>query len=183
HEGEQLGGGHAGGEDDVALVLPVLVVHDQHRAARRDVLDRAVDVVEQLIHLSPSAMSIRSTYLAITSTSRFTTSPGCRVPSVVRFSVSGIRQTSNHPSAVLSFGPGGVSAETVRLIPSTAMEPFSTTYRAIPSGRVMRTWSQCSAGVREMIVAVASTCPCTRCPPIRSARRTERSRLTGSPAV
>ena len=103
-------------------------------------------------------MSIRSTYLAITSTSRFTTSPGCRVPSVVRFSVSGIRQTSNHPSAV----PGGVSAETVRLIPSTAIEPFSTTYRAIPSGRVMRTWSQCSAGVREMIVAVASTCPCTR---------------------
>src|SRR5438045_986518 len=86
HEGEELGGGQAGGEDDVALVLPVLVVHDQHRAARRDVLDRAVDVVEQLIHLSPSGMSIRSTYLAITSTSRFTTSPGCLVPSVVRLS-------------------------------------------------------------------------------------------------
>ena len=69
---------------------------------------------------------------------------------------------SSGPSFGPSLGPGGVSAETVRLIPSTAIEPFSTTYRAIPSGRVMRTWSQCSAGVREMIVAVASTCPCTR---------------------
>src|SRR5207244_2795110 len=77
---------------------------------------------------------------------------------VLGLSVSGIRQTSNHPSGA----SGGVSAETVRLIPSTAIEPFSTTYRAIPSGRVMRTWSQCSAGVLEMIVAVASTCPCTR---------------------
>ena len=47
----------------------------------------------------------------------------------------------------------------------------------------MRTWSQCSAGVREMIVAVASTWPCTRWPPRRSARRTERSRLTGAPGI
>ena len=64
-----------------------------------------------------------STYLAITSTSRFTVSPGDLVPRVVRLSVSGIRQTSNQPSVA----PGGLRAETVRLIPSTAIDPFSTT--------------------------------------------------------
>ena len=54
HEGEQFGGGQARGEDDVALVLPVLIVYDHDRAARRDVLDRAVNVVEHLSHLAPS---------------------------------------------------------------------------------------------------------------------------------
>ena len=62
-----------------------------------------------------------STYLAIMSASRLTASPGCLWPSVVRSSVSGIRLTSSQAAA----GAGG--AETVRLMPSTATEPFSTT--------------------------------------------------------
>ena len=68
-------------------------------------------------------------------------SPGFLVPRVVRLSVSGIKPTSNQPS-VSPGGPwssGALSAETVRLIPSTAIEPFSTTYREILPGRLMRT--------------------------------------------
>ena len=79
-----------------------------------------------------------STYFAITSTSRLTSSPGCLAPSVVRLSVSGMRLTSNQSSSM---------AETVRLMPSTVMEPLWTTYRARSAGRLMRTTSQ-SAGRR-----------------------------------
>ena len=39
HEGDQFGGGELGGEDQVALVLPVLVVDHHDRAAGRDVRD------------------------------------------------------------------------------------------------------------------------------------------------
>src|SRR6185437_2245148 len=78
-----------------------------------------------------------STYLAITSTSRFTSAPGSLAPSVVRLSVSGMRLTSNQSSP---------TAETVRLTPSTVMEPLCTTYRARPAGRLIRTTSQCSWG-------------------------------------
>ena len=82
----------AGRDDDVALVLPVGVVHHDYRTAVRDVLDRPLDFVEHglakhvfLAHeLTPSfpawlagpAASRLSTYLAITSTSRFTRLPG-----------------------------------------------------------------------------------------------------------
>jgi len=47
HEGEELGGGQAGGEDDGRPSFSRFSSSTtQHRAARRDVLDRAVDVVE-----------------------------------------------------------------------------------------------------------------------------------------
>src|SRR5690606_5717734 len=61
---------------------------------------------------------MRSTYLAMTSTSRLTGSPGCLRPSVVRSRVVGMRLT------VKKSGP---ASTTVRLMPSTVMEPFSTT--------------------------------------------------------
>src|SRR5262249_4192891 len=58
-------------------------------------------------HRAPPAASSFSTYLAMTSTSRLTSSPGRREPGVLRFSVSGIRLTSNHggPSEAASPGP------------------------------------------------------------------------------
>jgi hypothetical protein len=59
-----------------------------------------------------------STYLASTSTSRFTTRPGAARPSVVRSSVSGMSETLN---------PLPSTAATVSETPSTAIEPFSTT--------------------------------------------------------
>ena len=47
HEGDDLGGRLLGGDDEVALVLPVLVVDDHDRAARRDVGDGLLDRVER----------------------------------------------------------------------------------------------------------------------------------------
>ena len=69
------------------------------------------------------------------STSRLTVSPGCLRPRVVRASVSGIRLTSIQPGPPFELTPGeptpcGLtppSADTVRLTPSTAIDPFSTT--------------------------------------------------------
>ena len=45
-EGQQCGGGLRRGEDDVPLVLAVLVVHDDHGLAGRDVGDRPLDRVQ-----------------------------------------------------------------------------------------------------------------------------------------
>ena len=66
---------------------------------------------------------IRSTYLASTSTSRLTGSPGARSPRVVPVSVVGIRLTPNQCSSA----PGADTPVTVRETPLTVMEPFSTT--------------------------------------------------------
>ena len=60
----------------------------------------------------------RSTYLEMTSTSRFTGVPGSACPSVVSSRVVGINDTSNQSSP---------RPETVSEIPSTVIEPFSTT--------------------------------------------------------
>ena len=98
---------------EVALVLAVLVVADDDHAPGADLLERLLDGRERPAH----AISF-STYLASTSTSRFTGRPGSAVPSVVRSSVSGIRDTENESASI---------AETVSDTPSTAIEPFSTT--------------------------------------------------------
>src|SRR4029078_3448847 len=120
----------AGGEDDVALVLAVLVVDDDHGPAVGDVGDPAVDAVEFDAGNDRSSLwccrcggracrdsRSRSTCLAMTSASRFTRSPGCRKPRVVRARVSGIRETVN---------PSARTSTTVREIPSTVIEPFGT---------------------------------------------------------
>ena len=62
--------------------------------------------------------SSRSTYLAVTSTSRFTRSPGPLWPRVVTSIVCGMTATVKLSSA---------ASTTVRLMPSTVIEPFSTT--------------------------------------------------------
>ena len=55
---------------------------------------RVVEPLEEVHRATASrSSSCRATYLPITSTSRFTAWPGCRNPSVVRRSVSGIRLT------------------------------------------------------------------------------------------
>ena len=142
---------------DIADGRPVLVVDDENRENEGDIIFAAAMATPELLAFtirytsgvicmpmreaeldrlqlpqmtshntepSPFApLSSRSTYLAITSTSRFTVSPGSLMPSVVRFSVSGMRQTSNQPAA----STASLRAETVRLIPSTAIDPFSTT--------------------------------------------------------
>src|SRR6185369_10722154 len=119
-----------------------------------------------------------STYLASTSTSRFTWLPGASRPSVVISSVVGMRLTSNQGS-----GPGPLSADTVRLTPSTVTEHLATMYRASSGGVATRTTSQCSPGVRARMTPVPSVCPWTRCPPSRPPSCTGRSRLTGDPGA
>ncbi len=64
------------------------------------------------------AESRRSAYLAMTSTSRFTGSPTPLWPRVVTAAVCGMTATVK---------PSSSTSTTVRLMPSTVIEPFSTT--------------------------------------------------------
>ena len=114
HEVDRVGRRELGRDRQVALVLAVLVVADDHHPARADVLDRLLDRGERRAHRATSF----STYLATTSTSRLTGAPGAAAPSVVRSSVSGISETENQSSP---------TPTTVSDTPLTAIEPFSTT--------------------------------------------------------
>src|SRR2546423_1334706 len=171
HEGHQLRRRQFRREDQVALVLPVGVVHHDDRLPRRDRRDRLLDRPESSTHdRTPTSFS---TYLAITSTSRLTGAPISLCPNVVSASVVGIRLTANSRSS---------TEVTVNEIPSTVIEPLCTTYRCRPGGNATRTLSQRSPGSRAVIVPTPSTWPCTRWPPSRVSRVAARSRLTGSPA-
>ena len=95
HERHLLGRHAIGGDDEVAFVLAVLVVDDYYELTARDRVDGPFDFVE--CHWSHTSCRVgatsASTYLAMRSTSRFTRSPGARVPSVVTSSVWGINAT------------------------------------------------------------------------------------------
>src|SRR5690606_18381131 len=153
HEGQQLGRGLLGREDQVAFVLPVLVVDDDDGLAVGDVGDRLLDGREAFRPRYPRGLPVDlstpcaghctspvrpislSTYFASTSTSMFTGSPGTRPPRMVISKVVGISATLN---SACSPSPGSVTDATVSDTPSTAMEPFSTTYRASRAGKVNR---------------------------------------------
>src|SRR5581483_6756753 len=163
-EGDGVGGGELGGHDEVALVLPVLVVdHDDHLSPT-DGGDGLLDVLQ---HVQPLASRRDSTYFAIASTSMLTRSPGPLWPRVVTSAVCGMTATVNECGSGLT---------TVRLHPSTVMEPFSTTKRRNSAGI-----DTSRSGAAARISPTASTWPCTMWPPRRSPTRTGRSRLTGSP--
>ena len=78
------------------------------------------------------------------------------------------------------------SAATVRLMPSTVIEPLS---HDVAQHRRRARRSACVVEPSGCGVAAAHACrspstwPCTRWPPSRSARRTGRSRFTGSPGA
>src|SRR5690606_964628 len=192
HEGQQFGCGLLGREDQIALVLPVLVVDDDHELARGDVRDGPLDRRETFLRrlavhglpvdlstlcaghcTSPARPISLSTYFASTSTSMFTGSPGTRPPRMVISKVVGINATLNSAGSPPS--PGSVTETTVSDTPSTAMEPFSTTYRCSPAGKVNRVTPD---GSRSTNVPTPSTCPCTMCPPSRSPTAAARSRFT-----
>src|ERR687894_752721 len=125
-EGDGLGRGGLGRHDEVALVLAVLVVDDDHDLTAADGGDGVLDLGEghQLSFdgaagaASAFQVSRRSTYLTVTSTSRLTRSPGPFRPRVVTAAVCGISATVK---------PSSSTSTTVRLTPSTVIEPFSTT--------------------------------------------------------
>src|SRR5581483_10231895 len=111
HEVDRFVGREFRRDDEIALVLAVRVVDDDDHPAGADVLDRLLDRRE-LAHVRSF-----STYFASTSTSRLTSSPGSREPSVVTSSVCGMSATAK---------PSSSTAATVSDVPSTAIEPFST---------------------------------------------------------
>ena len=134
HEVDGLGRDELGGHAEVALVLTVGRIADHDQLAARDGRDGLFDRAERRAaelgvqegsqsgvpwrscYQRPFHGSRRSTYLAITSTSRLTGSPTSRAETVVDVHVCGISAISN---------PSSRSAATVRLIPATAIEPFS----------------------------------------------------------
>src|SRR5690606_19489270 len=124
-EGDGLGRGELGRHDEVALVLAVLVVDDDDDLAAPDggdgVLDLGVGHQDSSVEAPPAPpvrqVSRRSTYFTVTSTSRLTRSPGPLRPSVVTSAVWGMTAAVN---------PSSSTSTTVRLTPSTAIEPFST---------------------------------------------------------
>src|SRR5262249_28008464 len=97
-----------------ALVLAILVIYDDHHPAVLDVYKRVFNGCQ--LH-GVSRFNIRSTYLAMISNSRFTVSPAAARFRFVFSNVCGIIAMSS---------TGGLTTATVRLMPSTAMEPFST---------------------------------------------------------
>ena len=109
--------------DEVALVLAVRVVDDDDEPSRANILDRLLDGRERsgLCHArrlatgsfeEPLDVLGEDVDLEIHRVARL------EVPNVVSTSVCGISATAN---------PASSSAAIVRLVPSTAIEPFSTT--------------------------------------------------------
>src|SRR6266511_75943 len=98
--------------------------------------------------------------------------------SVISTPSSGPPRTSTaHPPP----GSRGLALVTVRLTPSTVIDPFSTTYRASSFGTSISMILPGGASLISLTVPTPSTCPWTRCPPRRDSRVTGLSRLTGSP--
>src|SRR6185437_6881128 len=124
HEVDEVGRHHLGRADEVALVLAILVIGHDDDLAVAQVVDGLLDGAEGAHEAprSPRARSSAATYLPSASASRCTRSPGRRSPSVVCCKVNGMRE--------IWITPGRGIAFTVRLTPSTVMEPSGTVTRA-----------------------------------------------------
>ena len=97
-----------------------------------------------------------STHLAIMSVSMFTREPLPLLISVARFMVCGIMTTLK---------PLDVSSTTVRLMPSTATEPFFTICREITGNTANSMSEYPPASFTDLIAPVPSICPVTMWPP------------------
>src|SRR5678816_4398516 len=135
HEVDDLGRDLLGGDGEVSLVLAVLVVDDDDHPAFAEGLDGVLDRRKRRTYpagllrhaLDPARVtsSARNTYLPIMSNSRFTRSltlANCRL---VCSHVYGTICTSKRRSS---------TPATVRLIPSTAIDPFLTIWAASEGG-------------------------------------------------
>src|SRR2546428_580495 len=106
------------------------------------------------------------------STSRLTGVPGEMSPKCVSRSVSGINATSKLRSP---------RAATVRLTPSTAIEPFMTIKSTRSSAKRIPNLRPLPSGRTHSTTPTPSTWPCTKWPPSRSPARMARSTFTRSP--
>src|SRR5262249_2536457 len=118
HEVDGIRGHPVRGHEEIALVLAILVVdHDQDAAGahlRHCLLDGRECPFVGRHRPPPWSRRKRCTYLPIMSISKVPCLAGLSCPSVVWASVCGITMISNACSS---------SAATVRLTPSTAIEP------------------------------------------------------------
>src|SRR5690348_6661293 len=159
HEVDHLRRGQLRRADQVTFVLAVLIVRDDDDLAVSQVLDGLLDRSEGG-HDAPRSLRTRSssaTYLPIVSASRCTRSPGRRSPSVVCCKVNGIREIW------ITSGPG--IALTVRLTPSTVIDPSGTETRPTSAGTLRSSRRASSRAATRSTVPTPSTCPWTRCPP------------------
>src|SRR5262249_23933488 len=123
HEVDEIGCDELGGEHEVALVLAILVVDQDHHAAGADLVQRALDSFDGGAHRIPPRSF--STCLASRSVSRFTASPMASLPSVVSSRVCGMIATEKVSAS---------TAFTVSETPASPIEPFSTMYRSSAGG-------------------------------------------------
>src|SRR5450830_1062866 len=126
HEVDRLGSRELSGDGQISLVLSIRGVDNHHEAPAANLVDHLLDRSESDAralarrvrrHSSSLPGNSRSTYLAITSASRLTASPGFVFPSVVTSSVCGMRAAATASS---------VSSAMVSDTPAIASEPFST---------------------------------------------------------
>src|SRR6185369_895806 len=108
------------------------------------------------------------------STSRLTLRPGALWRSVVCSTVCGIRLTVNSQPP----SPRSATALTVRLTPSTAIEPLKARKRAGASGAATARSHDSPTRSKRATVPTPSTWPLTRWPSRRSPARSAFSRLT-----
>src|SRR5439155_1208484 len=155
-----------GGADQVPLVLAALVVGHDDELPRTDIRDGLFYGV--LWHKC-------LTYFPSTSPSTCTRSLTRRFPSVVRRRVNGISATCTRS------GPG--SALIVRLTPSSVIDPWGIELSRTALG-TRRSYTHASPRrSARSTTATPSTCPCTMCPPRRSAALSARSRFTLRPVT
>src|SRR5271166_3251583 len=122
---------------------------------------------------TPHFPSSLATCLARMSVSMLTRSPGLSNPSVVTARVCGMSMTEK---------PSVQTSTSVRLTPSTAIDPLGTSSPVQAGSRVNARNSHSPSDRRSRSTAVVSICPCTKCPPSLSPTRSDRSKLTRSPA-
>src|SRR6266478_4147735 len=177
HEVDGFRGDELGRKHEVALVLAVGVVDQDHHATAAKLLEGFLHAGDVLFHsVAPQVRNCirRATCLPRISASTFTLAPADLMPQVVERSVSGMRK-----SATWS---GSSSSLTVSEVPSSAIEPFETTSGASPWGSRSSIRTPSPSPVRRTSSPTPSTWPRTRCPPRRSPSASGRSRLTRSPA-
>src|SRR5262249_27399015 len=114
HEVDVLGRDELGREHEVALVLAILVVDQDHHLAGADLVEGAGDTFDRAHVCAPNSFS---TCLAKISASRLTCWPIASAPSVVTSRVCGMSATENVSAS---------TALTVSETPAIAIEPFST---------------------------------------------------------
>src|SRR6185503_1589557 len=174
HEVDGLRRDQLRGANEVALVLAILVVRDDDELAVLQVVDRLFDGAEG----HESELRLRSsikarTYFPIVSPSRCTGSPATRSPRVVCCKVNGISETWMTEADGIAL--------TVRLTPSTVIEPSGIDTAAISAGATMSSKRASSRSATCSTLPTPSTWPCTRCPPSRSPTCNARSRFTLKP--